>query len=151
MRIAVATDHAGFVLKSVVIEAVKNNGHEVIDFGTDNDVERVDFPDFPEKAAKALQQNKADRAILICGSGVGMCITANKFTGVNAAICHDTYSAHQGVEHDGMNTLCLGGRIVGPELTTEIVKAFLSTNFIHDPRFERRVNKIINIEKQEKS
>jgi ribose 5-phosphate isomerase B len=149
MRIALASDHGGYILKSVVVEAIKNSGHEVIDFGTDRGDVSVDFPDYAEKAAKALQQNLADRAILICGSGVGMCIAANKFKGVNAAVCHDTYSAHQGVEHDGMNTLCLGGRIVGPELTSEIVKAFLSANFVHDPRFERRVNKIKNIEKQE--
>ena len=110
----------------------------------------VSFPDYAEMAAKAIQQKSVDRAILICGSGVGMCIAANKFIGVNAAICHDTYSAHQGVEHDGMNTLCLGGRVIGPELTSEIVKSFLSASFIHDPRFERRVNKIISFEKQGK-
>jgi ribose 5-phosphate isomerase B len=150
MRIAVATDHGGYSLKSIVIETVKEAGHEVIDFGTENGDVSVDFPDYTEKAARALQQKSADRAILICGSGVGVCIAANKFIGVNAAICHDTYSAHQGVEHDGMNTLCLGGRIIGTELASEIVKAFLSANFIHDPRFERRVNKIINFEKQEK-
>jgi ribose 5-phosphate isomerase B len=150
MRIAVAADHAGFPLKSIVIDTIKNAGHEVIDFGTDEPDVSVDFPDYAEKAAKALQQKSADRAILICGSGVGMCIAANKFKGVNAAICHDTYSAHQGVEHDGMNTLCLGGRIVGSELTSDIIKAFLSASFIHDPRYERRVEKITKIENQEK-
>ena len=140
MRLAVATDHGGFIIKS---------GNEVVDLGVDNGDGSVDFPDYAEKAARVLQQNLADRAVLICGSGVGMCIAANKFKGVNAAVCHDTYSAHQGVEHDGMNTLCLGGRIVGTELTSEIVKAFLSASFIHDPRFERRVGKIKSFEQQE--
>lgn len=150
MKIAVASDHAGFSLKSPVIEAIKNAGHQVIDYGTDTPTKSVDFPDFASKAAKALQNKEVDRAVLICGSGVGMCIAANKFSGVNAAICHDTYSAHQGVEHDGMNTLCLGGRIIGSELASEIVASFLSAQFISDPRFERRVNKINDIEKQER-
>jgi len=148
MRIALATDHGGFNLKSTVVEAIINNGHEVIDLGSEQVEAGDDFPDYAEKAARALQQNLAERAILMCGSGIGMCIAANKFKGVNASVCHDTYSAHQGVEHDGMNTLCLGGRIIGTELTTEIVKAFLSAKFIKEPRFERRVNKINKIEKQ---
>lgn len=147
MRIAVASDHGGYPLKPVVIEAVKKAGHEVLDFGTDDAITRVDFPDFAEKAAKALQQNQADRAILICGSGVGVCISANKFKGVYASVCHDTYSAHQGVEHDNMNALCLGGRIIGPELANEIVKAFLAAKFDSDPRFAKRVQKIKNFEK----
>ncbi|MCE1255729.1 MAG: ribose 5-phosphate isomerase B [Anaerolineae bacterium] len=150
MRIGVASDHAGFPLKSVVIETVKNAGHEVIDYGTDSAEKRVDFPDFAEKAARALQEKSIDRAILICGSGVGVCISANKFKGVYAAICHDIYSAHQGVEHDNMNALCLGGRIIGPEPAAEIVKAYLAANFIEDPRFINRVQKIKNFEKQEK-
>jgi RpiB/LacA/LacB family sugar-phosphate isomerase len=150
MRIGVASDHAGFPLKSVVIDTIKENGHEVVDFGTENAEKRVDFPDYAEKAALALQQNKIDRAVLICGSGVGVCISANKFKGVYAAICHDTYTAHQGVEHDNMNALCLGGRIIGPEPVKEIVKAFLSAEFIPDPRFLNRVQKIKNFEKQEK-
>jgi ribose 5-phosphate isomerase B len=148
MRIAVAADHAGYILKSIVIETIQNNGHEAIDLGVDRSDASVDFPDYAQKAALAIKRKEAERAILICGSGVGMCIAANKFDGVNAAICHDTYSAHQGVEHDGMNTLCLGGRIIGTELTAEIVKAFISAQFINDPRFIRRLDKIITIEKQ---
>jgi ribose 5-phosphate isomerase B len=134
MRIGVASDHAGFPLKAAVIETVIECGHEVVDLGTENAEKKVDFPDYAEKAALALQQKQIDRAVLICGSGAGVSIAANKFKGVYAAICHDTYTAHQGVEHDNMNALCLGGRIIGPEPAKEIVKAFLKAEFIwiHD-------------------
>lgn len=149
MRIAIACDHAGFPTKSDVIDAVKKAGHEVLDLGTDS-VESVDYPDYTLKLAKAMLQGDAQRGILICGSGVGACIAANKIKGIYAAICHDAYSAHQGVEHDDMNVLCLGGRIIGPALIKELVWAFLSARFIgNDPgqeRHSRRVSKVRQIE-----
>ncbi len=147
MRVAVATDHGGFPLKQVVIEAIREAGHEPLDLGTDS-LESVDFPDYAEKAGLAIQQGQAERAVLLCGSGVGVCIAANKIQGVYAAICHDTYSAHQGVEHDNMNALCLGGRIVGPALAKELVSAFLSANFQPEARFQRRADKIYQLEKK---
>ena len=152
MKIAVACDHAGFPLKDVVLEAVRVSGHEPLDLGTDSN-EAVDYPDFTEKLGKAIQTGEAERGILLCGSGVGACIAANKMQGVYAAICHDTYSAHQGVEHDDMNVLCLGGRVIGPELVHELVSAFLAAHFVgNEPgqeRHQRRVGKVRRIEKGE--
>jgi ribose 5-phosphate isomerase B len=148
MRVAVATDHGGFPVKAVVIDTVQKLGHEVLDCGTYN-LERVDFPDFVVKAGRAIQNGEAERAILICGSGVGVCIAANKMKGVYAAITHDTYSAHQGVEHDNMNTLCLGGRVIGPEPVKEIVEAFLSAKFEGTGNYLRRVNKILDMERND--
>lgn len=148
MNVAVACDHAGFPLKQSVIDAVRDAGHEPLDLGSFS-LERVDFPDFAEKAGRAIQSGQAERAVLICGSGVGACITANKMRGVYACVCHDTYSAHQGVEHDNMNVLCLGGRIIGPELAQELVKAFLAACFIPEARFIRRVGKIKRIEQEQ--
>ncbi len=145
MKIAVACDHGGYALKSVVLETVAAEGHQALDLGTTG-MESVDFPDFAEKAGAALLDGRADRAILMCGSGVGICIAANKIKGVYASVCHDTYSAHQGVEHDHMNALCLGGRIIGEELTKEIVKAFLAAVPLEAERHLRRVNKIKSIE-----
>lgn len=149
MNVAVATDHAGFPLKAFVLEAVHAAGHETLDLGTDS-TESVDYPDYAEKIGRAIQSGEAERGILLCGSGVGACIAANKMTGIYAAICHDTYSAHQGVEHDDMNVLCLGGRIIGPELVSEIVQVFLSARFVgRDPgqeRHARRVGKVRLIE-----
>lgn len=149
MRIAIACDHAGFPTKGDVIDAVKNAGHEVLDLGTDS-VESVDYPDYTLKLGKAMLQGDAQRGILICGSGVGACIAANKIKGIYAAICHDVYSAHQGVEHDDMNVLCLGGRIIGPALIKELVWAFLDARFLgNDPgqeRHSRRVGKVRQIE-----
>jgi len=149
MNIAVACDHAGFPLKDVVLEAVRASGHEPLDLGTDSS-EAVDYPDFTEKLGKAIQTGEAERGVLLCGSGVGACIAANKMQGVYAAICHDTYSAHQGVEHDDMNVLCLGARIIGPELVHELVAAFLAARFVgNDPgqeRHKRRVGKVRRIE-----
>lgn len=145
MRVAIATDHGGFPLKEFVIEAVQEAGHKVIDLGTYG-IESVDYPDYSEKAGDALQRGEADRAVLLCGSGVGVCIAANKMKGVYAAICHDTYTAHQGVEHDHMNALCIGARVVGPELAKEIVKSFLSAQFCEDPRFLRRAEKVKRLE-----
>jgi ribose 5-phosphate isomerase B len=146
MRVAVACDHGGFPLKGIVLETIRKLGHDPIDFGT-NSPERVDFPDFVEKAGRAIQRKEAERAIIICGSGVGACIAANKMDGVYAAITHDTYSAHQGVQHDNMNTLCLGGRVVGPELVKEIVEAFLSAEYLNSGAYQRRVQKIFKLER----
>ncbi len=145
MRIAVACDHAGFTLKDEIISIVQNAGNEVLDLGTYNQ-EPVDYPDFAEKAGRAITQGQAERGIIICGSGVGACIAANKIKGIYACVCHDTYSAHQGVEHDNMNVLCLGGRIVGIELAKEIVIAFLNAQFSTEERHQRRFSKIQALE-----
>lgn len=145
MKIAVAADHAGYPLKETVIAAVHTAGHEVIDLGTDS-TESVDYPDFVEKAGMAVVNGKADRAVVVCGSGVGAAITGNKIIGVYASVCHDTYSAAQGVEHDQMNMLCLGARIIGSELAIRIVEAFLGAEPSDDARHLRRVGKIKAIE-----
>ena len=145
MKIAVACDHAGYHLKETIINTIKLAGHDVIDLGT-HSTASVDYPDFALKLGKSIQNNNAERGVLICGSGVGACIAANKIKGVYAAICHDTYSAHQGVEHDDMNVLCLGSRIIGQELAKEIVKAFLNAAFSSDERHLRRVSKYKQLE-----
>lgn len=147
MKIAIASDHAGFPLKEEVRTFVANLGHEVQDLGAYN-TEPSDYPDFAEKVGKALMAGTADRGILICGSGVGVCVAANKMPGVRAGMCHDTYSAHQGVEHDQMNVLVLGARIIGSALAYECVESYLKANFIgSEPRFVRRLNKVFAIEK----
>jgi RpiB/LacA/LacB family sugar-phosphate isomerase len=145
MRIAVACDHAGFSLKDTVIEEIRRAGNEVIDLGTFN-TEPVDYPDFTALAAHAILDGQAERGVVICGSGVGASIAANKFKGIYAGLCHDTYSAHQGVEHDNMNVLCLGARIIGPDLAKEIVAAFLNARFSSEERHRRRVKKIQSFE-----
>jgi len=145
MRIAIASDHAGFIIKDDIINLVQDLGHEVNDLGT-FDQEPVDYPDSAEKAGKIIQNDLADRAIILCGSGVGVCIAANKMKGIYAGTCHDTYSAHQGVEHDNMNVLCLGARIIGAELAKEIVTAFLNAKFSQEDRHKRRVGKVIELE-----
>lgn len=145
MRIAVAFDHAGFLLKPDVIAAVEAAGHTVLDLGTFGP-EAVDYPDYAEKASLAVVNHEADRAIVVCGSGVGACIAANKVKGVYAGLCHDTYSARQGVEHDDMNLLCLGSRIIGVELAKDIVASFLNARFSKDDRHVRRVGKVRAIE-----
>ncbi len=147
MRVAISCDHAGFPLKAAVLETVAKLGHEVLDFGTFGP-ESVDFPDFAEKACRAIQRGEAERGIILCGSGVGVVITANKFKGIYAGLCHDTYSAHQGVEHDFMNVLCLGGQVVGPAVARELVAAFLSATFDGGERFVRRVNKMKKLEEE---
>ncbi len=146
MKIAIASDHAGFSLKTEIIDAVKAAGYEILDLGTDS-TKSVDYPDFSEKIGNSIQNQIVQKGILICGSGIGASIAANKLKGVYAAICHDTYSAHQGVEHDNMNVLCLGGRIIGAELAKEIVFAFLSARFSEEERHIRRTNKIYQLEK----
>ncbi len=146
MRIALACDHGGYSLKNIIKECILTSGYSVIDLGTDNTVS-VDYPDYAEKIGIAIKSGEAERGILICGSGVGASIAANKIKGIYAAVCHDTYSAHQGVEHDNMNVLCLGARVIGPELATELVEAFLNAKFSNEERHVRRVNKIYKIEK----
>jgi ribose 5-phosphate isomerase B len=149
MKIVLACDHAGYKLKKVISGCLQQTGYELLDVGTDSE-ERVDFPDFTAKACRAIQQGSAERGIIICGSGVGASIAANKFKGIYASICHDTYSAHQGVEHDNMNVICLGGRVIGDELALEIVKAFLEAKFSNEERFKRRLEKIALFEKEGK-
>jgi ribose 5-phosphate isomerase B len=149
MKIAVGCDHGGFPLKDIVIEAAQAAGHEVIDVGTFS-ADAVDFPDFAKKVGEKIQNGEAERGILICGSGIGAAIAANKMKGIYASICHDTYSAAQGVQHDAMNVLCMGGRVIGPELVKVIVPAFLNANYLGDEkggeRFAKRVGKIKNME-----
>ncbi len=148
MKIAIASDHAGFPLKEEVRDYVRKLGHDVEDLGAYN-TEPSDYPDFAVLVGKALIAGTVERGILICGSGVGVCVAANKMPGVRAGMCHDTYSAHQGVEHDQMNVLVLGARIIGPALAYECVDAYLKANFIaSEPRFVRRLNKVKAIEKQ---
>lgn len=151
MKVAVGFDHAGFPLKETVIQAVRDAGHEPIDLGT-NSADPVDFPDFAEAVGRAIQNGEAERGILCCGSGVGACIAANKMKGIYASICHDTYSAAQGVLHDDMNVLCLGGRVIGPELVKVLVPAFLNAEYqgnkVGGERLARRVGKIHKIESE---
>jgi len=150
MKVVVGCDHGGFPLKGVVLDSIKKMGHEVIDVGSFS-AEVVDFPDFTKKLGEKIQSGEAERGVLICGSGIGAAIAANKMKGVYASICHDTYSAAQGVEHDMMNVLCLGGRVIGPELVKVLIPAFLNAKYLGNDkggeRFARRVNKIINMEK----
>ena len=145
MRIAVGNDHAGLPLKPLVVQELTRMGHEVVDVGTDA-TQSVDFPDYAGLVGHALQAGDVERGILICGSGVGMCIAANKLHGVRASIAHDIYSAHQGVEHDGMNVLCLGSRVIGEEVARELVRAFVSARFQEEDRFSRRLNKVAAFE-----
>ena len=147
MKVAVACDHGGYALKSIVLQTIHEEGHEALDLGTFG-LESVDFPDFAEKAGQTLVDGLANRAVIMCGSGVGVCMTANKMKGVYASVCHDTYSAHQGVEHDHMNALCLGGRIIGEEVAREIVKAFLGATPMQTERQLRRVQKIKAVEEK---
>lgn len=148
MRIAIASDHAGFPLKEEVRKHVADLGHEVNDLGA-YDTTPSDYPDFAVKVGTALMKGEADRGILICGSGVGVCVAANKMPGIRAGMCHDTYSAHQGVEHDEMNVIVFGARIIGSALAFECVDAYLKAEFIaKEPRFVRRLNKVFAIEKQ---
>ncbi len=145
MRIVVGADHAGYVLKQEVAEALRNSGHEVLDVGT-NSTAPVDYPDSAEAVAKAVIDGRSERGVLICGSGVGASVAANKLPGIRAAVCHDTYSAHQGVEHDDMNVLVLGGRIVGPALALELVGAFVAARFSGEERHVRRLGKVKALE-----
>ena len=146
MIIALGADHGGFALKRHVITAIESSGNHVLDLGT-HDKNPVDYPDYAKSVAEALINNQAQRGILICGSGVGATVAANKIGGIRACLCHDTYSAHQGVEHDDMNILCVGARIIGPELAVELVKSFLGAAFSGEARHKRRLEKIFAMEK----
>jgi len=146
MIIAIGADHGGFHLKQAVVALLKELGHKVLDVGAYTD-EPSDYPDFAKAVAELIIRKKAKRAIIICGSGVGACIAANKFPGVRASVCHDTFSARQGVEDDDMNVLCLGARVIGPMLADEVIKTFLSAKFSNAPRHRRRLRKVRAIEK----
>jgi RpiB/LacA/LacB family sugar-phosphate isomerase len=145
MKIVVGSDHAGFELKEDVEAALRDLGHDVLDVGTDSKAP-VDYPDFAEKVGRAVVDKLAERGVLICGSGVGASVAANKIRGVRASVCHDTYSAHQGVEHDDMNVLVLGGRVVGPALAMDLVRAFVSASFSGEERHARRLAKVLALE-----
>lgn len=145
MKIVVGSDHAGFELKQQIADALRREGHEVIDVGT-HTTASVDYPDFAEAVGVAVRDGRAERGVLICGSGVGASVAANKLPGIRAAICHDTYSAHQGVEHDDMNVLVLGGRIVGPALAHELVRAYIAARYTGEARHARRLAKITALE-----
>ena len=145
MKVAVGSDHAGFGLKQQAAEMLKGLGHEVVDVGTHN-TDPVDYPDFAEAVGRAVLDGRAEKGVLICGSGVGASVAANKMAGIRAAICHDTYSAHQGVEHDDMNVLVLGGRVVGPAIAGELVRAFVSAKYTNEERHARRLAKVLALE-----
>lgn len=148
MLIAIGADHAGFPLKEQLKPWLEAAGHQVIDLGARDLDPEDDYPDFAAAVARSVQAGQATRGIICCGSGVGASITANKVPGVRAGLCHDTYSGHQGVEHDDMNVVCLGARIIGLDLSKEIVSAFLDANFIPEPRFQRRLDKLIQVESE---
>jgi RpiB/LacA/LacB family sugar-phosphate isomerase len=147
VRVAIAADHAGFLLKQELAPWLRSSGHEVTDLGT-NSTEPVDYPDYADAIAQAVLEGRAARGVLICGSGVGASVAANKVPGIRAGLCHDTYSAHQGVEHDDMNVLVLGARVIGVELARELVRAFLGAVFSREPRHVRRLGKIRAIEER---
>ena len=147
MKVAVGSDHAGFTLKQEVAESLRKEGYDVVDVGT-NSTAAVDYPDYAEKVALAVKDGRAERAVLICGSGVGACVAANKVPGIRAAICHDVYSAHQGVEHDDMNVLCLGSEVVGAELAADLVRSFLQAQFDGGERYVKRLEKVARMEKE---
>ena len=147
MRVAVAFDHRGVKLRERVLEEVVRAGHEPIDLGTDAPKPRIDYPDKAREVGEAIRSGDAERGVLVCGSGVGAAVAACKLAGIRAAICHDTYSAHQGVEHDDMNVLCIGSEVVGEELTGELVRTFLGAKFDGGEPYVRRLEKIEEMEK----
>jgi ribose 5-phosphate isomerase B len=146
VKVAVAFDHRGTKLRERLLADLAALGHEAVDLGTDTDAERIDYPDKARELGQAIQRGEAERGILVCGSGVGASVAANKIPGIRAAICHDTYSAHQGVEHDDMNVLCLGSEIVGAELAGELVRTFLAAKFDGGERYVARLQKIEEME-----
>jgi ribose 5-phosphate isomerase B len=145
MRVAVGADHAGFDMKGHLVAVLRAQGHEVLDLGA-HSTAAVDYPDYAEAVATALSDRRADRGLLVCGSGAGVSIAANKFPGIRAAVCHDTYTAHQAVEHDDMNVLCLGSRVVGAALAEEITTIFLGARFSGEDRHQRRLDKMLALE-----
>jgi ribose 5-phosphate isomerase B len=149
MKIAIGTDHGGFPIKADLVALLKKLGHEVVDVGAHTLDSSDDYPDFARAVGQAVQRGEAERGIVICGSGVGACVAANKLRGIRAGVCHDTYSAHQGVEHDNMNVLCLGGRVVGIEVARELVQAFVGAKFSGEERHARRVAKVAAMESEQ--
>jgi ribose 5-phosphate isomerase B len=147
MRLALSSDHAGYELKRDLAAILGQKGHAVLDLGT-HSTAPCDYPDAAESVAQALRNGDAERGIIVCGSGAGVSIAANKFPGIRAAVCHDTYSAHQAVEHDDMNVLCIGSRVIGSALAQDIVTSFLGATFSGEPRHQRRLDKILAIEKK---
>jgi ribose 5-phosphate isomerase B len=147
MKVACAFDHAGFPLKELVLDVVRERGHEPIDLGT-NSTDPVDYPDTARAGADAVREGRAERAVVVCGSGAGVAVAACKFPGIRAACTHDTYSAHQCVEHDDVNVLCLGARVIGPALAREVIEAFLGARFSGEERHVRRLGKIDAIERE---
>lgn len=146
MIIALGCDHAGYPLKKLVHAWLEKNGHQVLNLGVDTDAVPADYPDYARAVAEAVAAGKAPRGIVVCGSGVGACVAANKVPGARACMCHDTFSARQGVEDDDLNVLCLGGRVIGPELAYEVLKAFLNAKFSGLDRHQRRKDKVLAIE-----
>lgn len=147
MRIAIGADHGGFALKAPLMQALREAGHEVIDLGT-HSTDAVDYPDYARAVGRAMLDGRAERGVLICGSGAGAAIAANKMRGIRAVLAHDTYTAHQMVEHDNANICCLGARVVGPELAAEVVRAFVNAKFTGEERHVRRLNKVAEIERE---
>ncbi|HEY8844284.1 MAG TPA: RpiB/LacA/LacB family sugar-phosphate isomerase [Gaiellaceae bacterium] len=148
MKVAVAFDHRGVKLRERLLAEVAALGHETVDLGTDKPEPPVDYPDKAREIGEAIRNGDAERALLVCGSGVGASVAASKLTGIRAATCHDTYSAHQGVEHDDMNVLCLGSEVVGPELAAELARTFLAARFDGGERYVRRLEKIEEMERE---
>lgn len=148
MKVALASDHAGFELKRFLVEELAGDDHVVLDLGC-HTAEPSDYPDHARAIGAALRTGNAERGILICGSGVGACVAANKIRGVRAGLCHDAYSAHQGVEHDDVNLLCLGARVIGPALALDLARIFLQAKFSNEDRHRRRVQKVLDIEKRQ--
>jgi ribose 5-phosphate isomerase B len=146
MRVAVAFDHRGVKLRERVLSELAALGHDALDLGTDRPEPPIDYPDKAREVGEVIQGGEAERAVLVCGSGVGASVAASKLTGIRAAVCHDAYSAHQGVEHDDMNVLCLGSEVVGPELAAELVRAFLNARFSGGERYVRRLEKVEEME-----
>jgi ribose 5-phosphate isomerase B len=148
MKIAVAGDHAGFHLKAALVADLRSLGHQVEDLGAKTLDPLDDYPDFAILVGEALIAGRAERGLIVCGSGVGVCVAANKHPGVRAGVCHDTYSARQGVEHDDMNVLCLGERVVGAALARELVRVFVSATFSHEEKHQRRLDKVLAVERR---
>ena len=148
MRVAVAFDHRGVKLRERVLSELAALGHETLDLGTDASEPRIDYPDKAREVGEAIQGGEAERAVLVCGSGDGASVDASKLRGIRAAVCHDAYSAHQGVEHDDMNVLCLGSEVIGPELAAELVRAFLNARFDGGERYVRRLEKVEEMERE---
>jgi len=146
VNVAVAFDHRGVHLRETVLATLGADGHGIVDLGTDSDAVRIDYPDKAREVGDALRDGRAERGVLVCGSGVGASVAACKIVGIRAAICHDTYSAHQGVEHDDMNVLCLGSEVVGPSLAAELVRVFVGARFDGGERYVRRLDKVAAME-----